>query len=904
MGACPQVLLAWSKALCSMERRFSIRGSVSHPLRSTTGMAEGCSLSVVGMVACNQLIDTYVQCKAPQVRMFSYVDNMELAGQCPFNLMKAAQHLKDILELLDLAIDDKKTYLWSTEGHFRKVFIQNGYNVKTAARDVGAHMQYSRQTTNYTITQKIESFKDRWKSLALSPAAYEQKLRAVKAVAWPSTLHGVASVHIGDSWFEDLRTGSMRALKEHKPGCSPPIHLSMCEHPSADPAFHALWTTITQCRNYMNYDACCPQFSRLATQQRKRPEVGPCSVVMHRLAQIHWKWDEAGFFRDAWGSPIDLWNQPIQELAQRAAEAWRYHVACQASSRYTFEGMSSCCAAFTLESMPKQPRDRAVLRCAMNGTFFTADHLKHRDTPGDTRCKMCMQPDSLLHRNWECEALAPCRQHMTAKQITTLRQMPAATSLQGWFPTPPALGEFRALLEALPPVLDGQVSQQIPMPCPSEPLHYFTDGSCLRPHDRLARLCAWGVAMANPHDLWHFEPIASGCLPGRHQTVVRAELAAATVAVVDARMKNHPFCLWSDNQRVVSLLRQMFDQPDRQWSPKTANHDAINALANEFREASHLCKGIFKVASHQETQTVMLAAERWSFCGNETADSLAAQAYQSQPALMTTWAKLCAQLDDMRNLRDAMHRMLLEIGFMCMAKTPNTSIATPTVKIPITSLPMTSCTLPLQLPPEAHLYVLPETPAILRWIQALHDHTQPVQRWSWWQLYLDAWLHIPHAGPWYHNGQKQWKPGKIQPPEPFLRRTKWFSRYLHKLSRVCQVELPLQLAMPNGTSIAFWTATLPVQVAPERTAALDEWFGRFLPCAGKTSDLRKASRMVYAAWIRPDAKVLEVGARYGQATCLLSDVLGLKDSAKDMKTMAITEETTKYWMEVAKTKTK
>lgn len=35
-----------------------------------------------------------------------------------------------------------------------------------------------------------------------------------------------------------------------------------------------------------------------------------------------------------------------------------------------------------------------------------------------------------------------------------------------------------------------------------------------------------------------------------------------------------------------------------------------------------------------------------------------------------------------------------------------------------------------------------------------------------------------------------------------------------------------------------------------------------------------ASRLVQAMWLRPDAKVLEVGARYGQATCQMAKLLG------------------------------
>eukprot|EP00435_Cladocopium_sp_Y103_P023460 s3915_g5.t1 len=47
--------------------------------------------------------------------------------------------------------------------------------------------------------------------------------------------------------------------------------------------------------------------------------------------------------------------------------------------------------------------------------------------------------------------------------------------------------------------------------------------------------------------------------------------------------------------------------------------------------------------------------------------------------------------------------------------------------------------------------------------------------------------------------------------------------------------------------------------------------------AGQTlaCELEHNSRLVHAAWVHPGAKVLEVGARYGQTTCQLSALLGL-----------------------------
>ena len=100
----------------------------------------------------------------------------------------------------------------------------------------------------------------------------------------------------------------------------------------------------------------------------------------------------------------------------------------------------------------------------------------------------------------------------------------------------------------------------------------------------------YAVTAAHPEDLWTFLPIAAGCFPGRHQTVVQAELVAAAAAAAafhEATQRQIEFCVWSDNERVVSLLQNMFASPDRIWGSKMPNHDLINSLACEFRQAAH-----------------------------------------------------------------------------------------------------------------------------------------------------------------------------------------------------------------------------------------------------------------------------------------------------------------------------
>ena len=156
-------------------------------------------------------------------------------------------------------------------------------------RELGGHVQFSKQMTNSVITNRIKNFKSRWPDIARSQAPYTQKLKAIKMVAWPNALHGITSVHLGDEHYEHLRTGALRGLGEHMWGASPAIHLSLVEHPSADPGFHGVLKTVMDFRSMTEADACIPVLTKLAEpNDRKKPTVGPCSVLLQRLHAINW----------------------------------------------------------------------------------------------------------------------------------------------------------------------------------------------------------------------------------------------------------------------------------------------------------------------------------------------------------------------------------------------------------------------------------------------------------------------------------------------------------------------------------------------------------------------------------------------------------------------------------------
>lgn len=213
----------------------------------------------------------------------------------------------------DLYIDDRKTFFWSTGADARSAFRKQNKKTQASSRDLGGHVQYTRQNTNATIVQKIENFQDRWVWFARSQATRSQKLRAVSSAAWPNVSHAVSSVHLGEHHYTHLRTAVARCTNDSKPGTSPSLVLSLFENLTCDPEYWALLQTVKDFRNQTNWEYAAIILESLTQDLRKRPKTGPCSVALQRLNSIGWSWED-GSFLDQWGLPINLWKCCIQEL--------------------------------------------------------------------------------------------------------------------------------------------------------------------------------------------------------------------------------------------------------------------------------------------------------------------------------------------------------------------------------------------------------------------------------------------------------------------------------------------------------------------------------------------------------------------------------------------------------------
>ena len=498
-----------------------------------------------------------------------------------------------------------------------------------------------------------------WGRLSRSLSTYRNKIRAIKAKAWPHCLHGVASVHLADDHYAHLRTGAMQGLGEHSAGTSPIIHMSLVEHPTLDPQFMALWATVS------NFRRCPPSDEgfHFAMQQLHAPRdtyiprPGPHSILLVRLHQVAWSWAGGTVFLDQSQMPCDVQHSCVQEVYSRLVTAWQHRAQAIGAERKTMQGLSLMNPALTVGGMSRHaPEEQALLRTALNGTFFTADRQRHHegtDNP-DGLCTHCGSVDSPIHRHLECPHFGPSRT-MSRDQLQQIASLPLCVGSHGWMPEPPSLQRFRqACIQVQDHLRPFELTPKIP-----DHILAFTDGACECPAQPLCRWAAWSVVISDlATDKLH--PVASGLLPGWIQTTIRAEIMAALKACHLALELNRTLSLWVDNDLVYRRMCQ-FQQAPVQIHPNQKDGDLWQELHFAVRTLGPQLQGVYKVVSHQCLESATDEFEHWVFRGNAAADA-AASAVFADSATYPLWCQLVSDIQDVLKLRDHLHPMLIKIG--------------------------------------------------------------------------------------------------------------------------------------------------------------------------------------------------------------------------------------------------
>ena len=653
---------AWAGALAAMTRHFQVRGSYSSGFVTSTGMAEGCGLSCYAMLLTDHIFHLWSEHQNPAIRVLSYVDNWDMITPSADAAIQQLDLALGFAALCDLTVDRGKTYCWSTSAELRQSMRRARIPVKHYARDLGAHIGYSRQYTNATVRSRIDALDSFWQQLKRSQAPHKLKLKAVRSVALPRGLHAISAAPLGFHVWVHMRRKITDSLAFKKAGLSSALFVALVE-PSIDPQLYALLATVRDARafcSFTEWDQVVAPYAQHGTYLNPN---GPSKVLVDRLHTVGLFVESAGRVRDAFGS-FSVLRDNYSEVRVRLEFAWAQVAAAQVSHRVDFRGLDKVDAAATHAWIASlHVTQQKAMKLCLAGAFFTEDSKAHW-TDGPGLCRWCGQPDSLQHRYWECPQTQHLRHKLAPDASAVLELLPPALTLHSWHLLPPSRS---AWLRSL-----GAINREVPFL--SKPLHgserleIFTDGSCFFQDDRVLRLAAWSVVLAPKFDAsWTLSVpcvLAAGHLPGLAQHAFRAELFALAIICHHAALASVSVRVWSDCLGVVNKF-QLLTKGKLVVGASSANGDLWNWIRTSLDSLPDGSVEVCKTPAHQPLNKATTRREAWQFWHNGCADTAAKMANRDRPSdVWQLWTELQQEQEKVDLLTAQVHALHLAVASM------------------------------------------------------------------------------------------------------------------------------------------------------------------------------------------------------------------------------------------------
>ena len=592
--------------------------------------------------------------------MLSFVDNWDFVTWQPDQAVAQLEALLSFATMADLTVDRKKTFGWSTSPTVRTAFRAAGIPVLHHAKDLGAHIGFSRQRTNCTIIDRLNALLPFWDQLKRSKAGYAAKLRALRTVAWPRGLYAVESAPVSQSTWTAQRRKAIQALHFDKAGVNPLLLLGLVEA-YVDPEFLALLRTVDSARQFCPLDFWTCDLFPVAVGQATCTPTSPVMVLFERLQKLGIVVHPDG----QWEDPVGMFHPGLvnyTELRNRLQWLWQKYVAAELAYRKDFGGLDRVDLTRTRQLLANLPiDDQAYLRLSLAGGLFTQDAHCHWNQQGG-QCKWCGAADSLQHRYFECPQTEAVRSSL-APDVCRLRHLlPDAMVLRSWAIQPPTLLRWNRLLAS---VDLSSAACRVDFRC-GVWNSVFTDGSCLWPKCPSYRVASWGAVLACPvQSNWLGSAVlvlGSGPVPGLCQTAFRGELFALAFVLHHAACQGARVKIYSDCLGVVNKFH-LVTSGQAAPRPTSANCDLWRWILESVEILGLERVKVFKTAAHKSVHQACSRQEAWEIWYNNKVDWIAKRAnVEREPQFWDVWRQHVQAVQTMHFLQDQVWKLHLTVA--------------------------------------------------------------------------------------------------------------------------------------------------------------------------------------------------------------------------------------------------
>lgn len=650
----------WVLCLSKMRRFLYHKSSLSQSFSSTTGVPEGCSLSVLSMISLSSVF--YYRIAGEGIFPWAYADNWSWFTKTQKAHFKTYIQMLNLVHSLKLCIDFNKSWHWGTTKSFREgcadfelLFPNQAgkVTIRTAVKDLGERVIYNKSVSLGFIKDKFQEAVQRIGRLSHIPTTLANKMLKAQMAAWSVATYSADTTFVGPRHFHELRKAILYMVVGSKQGASPWLccmNLSSFLH---DPLLHVLCNIV---RTLGRLHRCQPALasdivSMASTYTGMRP-YGPATSFKRYLTLIDWDIQPDGTLTGPEHFRCNIFTDSTRDCVACLRQAWPLFVIQQINRKGI--GDFNLHPSITRDVFQTYSNEEQLLLTHNLLGAFQSEKQKAiwaEDCQG--LCKLCNAEDTKEHRLLECPKLEPVRQQFP-EAVRILKQCRPE-----WIHIPCARQHPDAMIHrAMMQHLHNSELNNMPDLTHTNVVKFYTDGGCIHPTDPMARLASWSVVMehipenVNPDDIQHtiscqnpssttWSPchtvLGLGLVKGK-QTAGRGEIqsvlhAARLASAIPAHISS---VITTDAQYVCNIVKQIELDSYKKALHKKANPDLVSLLADVWDKNRF---SIRKIKSHRHFASAVSTDDFWQVLGNHCADIAASTALAHAPAPLLIQAK-------------------------------------------------------------------------------------------------------------------------------------------------------------------------------------------------------------------------------------------------------------------------
>lgn len=616
----------WFKSLRRLTRVLQCGQAIGPAALSTTGLPEGDSMSVVGMLALGFVFHHVI--KTPQVHPYTYADNWSFMSTSERETFRAMVKILNLVHELRMKIDMDKSWGWATSKPLRQFWYDASqimlqptfqFKIKNHVQDLGCMISYTNQVVLGPLRDKIDNAIAKCNRLRKLNLIFEERAEKIQTAIWPATFYGALGMTIGEKHFTNLRRAATTVLVGDHKQASSHMALHYLSSRIQDPMLYVVSDLLTTLRRLFVYHPSLAQRFVHAVCHFNGQVHGPATALASYLHRLGWEMTTNATLLGPGGLRLGLQSTTSKTIKKELRIAWDWHCHNEIVHRkgvtpLPFDSWTTnrILSRFT-------DRQRRILALTLTAGWQSNGVIAQWSAKQSPNCPFCEQYDTHKHFMLEC----PCFQHIRAQHPGAVQYMTANTHLC-WFPLPlhsPDLELIRQAMHLRHHTI--QVNTQIEI---GQDDTIYTDGSCLHPRSPYVARAAWAVIHRTrccppSTDEYEYKVLATGHCPGA-QTINRAELFALLIGAEQARTSDDQaqVSFYTDSQFVVNVISHI-EADTIQDSPHKRDHwDVIARLCHVWDQSRF---HVFKIKSHLQLENAQSYAEAYHILGNTYADEAA-----------------------------------------------------------------------------------------------------------------------------------------------------------------------------------------------------------------------------------------------------------------------------------------